>query len=109
MSHSPIALPGVPHVRVMDVVLVSLLIQEVKHVFNSQGKRTATVSSAEDGLKEVVYKFLEGALLGEGKKEEYEIPSGKRMLNFGTPLKTEYVCGSGPESVIEKWEPSNTC
>lgn len=94
---------------VMDVVLVSLLIQEVKHVFDSQGERTATVSSAEDGLKEVVYKLLEGALLGKGREKECEMPSGKRMLNSGTPLKTEHVCGSGPESVIKKWELSNTC
>lgn len=86
---------------VMDVVLVSLLIQEVEHVFDSQGKRAATVSSAEDGLKEVVYKFLEGALLGDRRREECEIPSGKRILNFGTPLKTEYAFESGPESVIE--------
>lgn len=50
---------------VMDVVFVSLLIQEVEHVLDSQGKGTATVSSAEDGLKEVIYKFLESALLGE--------------------------------------------
>ena len=57
-----------PHMGVMDVVLVSLLIQEVKHIFDSQGKSTATMSCAEDGLKEVVYKFLESALLGEGEK-----------------------------------------
>jgi len=81
---------------VMDVVLVSLLIQEVKHIFDSQGKRTATVSSAEDGLKEVIYKFLEGSLLAEGKREKCEIPSGKMILNFATPLETEYVSGSGP-------------
>lgn len=87
---------------VMDVVLVSLLIQEVEHIFDSQGKRTATVSSAEDGLKEVIYKFLEGPLLAEGRREECEIPSGKRILSFGTPLKTEYVCESGPERAIEK-------
>lgn len=53
------------------------------------------MSSAEDGLKEVVYKFLEGALLREGRKEECELPR-KRTLNFGTLLRTEYVCGSGP-------------
>lgn len=93
----------------MDVVLVSLLIQEVEHVFDGQGKRTATVSCAEDGLKEVVYKFLEGALLGEGRREECEIPNGKRILNLGTLPKTEYACESGPESVIEKWKPPNIC
>lgn len=109
VSHSPIALPGVPHMGVMDVVLVSLLIQEVKHVFDSQGKCAATVSSAEDGLKEVIYEFLEGALLGEGRREECEMPSGRKLLNFGTPLKTEYVSESGPESMSEKSEPSNIC
>lgn len=93
----------------MDVVFVSLLIQEVEHVLDSQGKRTATVSSAEDGLKEVIHKFLESALLREGRKEEHEVLSGKTMLNFSTPLRTEYVYGSGPESAIEKWEPSHIC
>lgn len=57
-----------PHMGVMDVVLVSLFIQEVKHIFDSQGKCTATMSCAEDGLKEVIYKFLESSLLGEGEK-----------------------------------------
>lgn len=77
LSHSPVAFPGMPHVGVMNVVLVSLLIQEVEHVFDGQGKRTATVSSAEDGLKEVVYKFLESALLGEGEENvRYQVTRG---------------------------------
>lgn len=54
---------------VVDVVLVCLLIQEIKHVLDGQGEGTATVSSAEDGLKEVVHEFLEGALVGEGREE----------------------------------------
>lgn len=91
----------------MDVVFVSLLVQEVEHVFDSQGKGTPTVSSAEDGLKEVIYKFLESALLGEWRREAYEMSTSKRILIFGTPQKTETVCESDPESVIEKREPTN--
>lgn len=69
LSHSPVALPGVPHVGVVDVVLVCLLIQEIKHVLDGQGEGTATVGSAEDGLKEVIHEFLQGALVGEGRNE----------------------------------------
>lgn len=56
--HSPVAFPSVPHVGVVDVVLVRLLVQEVEHVLDSQGQGTASVRRAEDGLKEVVDKLL---------------------------------------------------
>lgn len=65
-SHSPVALPGMPHVRVVDVVLVSLFIQEIKHVFDGQGQGAATVRSAENGLKEVIDKLLQCTLLRDG-------------------------------------------
>lgn len=69
LPHSPVALPGVPHMGVVDVVLVRLLVQEIKHVLDGQGEGTATVGSAEDGLKEVIHEFLEGALVGGGRRE----------------------------------------
>ena len=60
--HSPVALPGVADVRVVDAVLVRLLIQEVKHVLDRQGQGGAAVRRAEDGLEEVVHKLLQCAL-----------------------------------------------
>lgn len=44
--------------RIMDVVLVCLLIQEVKHVFDGQRQGAATMCCAEDRLKEVIDKLL---------------------------------------------------
>lgn len=64
----PVALPGVPHVRVVDAVSVRLLIQEVKHVLDGQGERTAPVHRAEQGLEQVIHELLQGAL-GEGRWE----------------------------------------
>lgn len=59
---SPVALPGVAHVRVVDAVPVSLLVQEVEHVLDGQGQGGAAVGRAEDGLEEVVHKLLQSAL-----------------------------------------------
>lgn len=59
---SPVALPCVSDVWVMDVVFVGLLIQEVKHVFDRQWQGTAPVGCAEDGLKQIVHKLLQRAL-----------------------------------------------
>lgn len=64
---SPVALPCVSDVRVVDVVFVSLLIQEVKHVFDGQWKGAASVRCAEDGLKEIVHKLLQRTLRGDQK------------------------------------------
>lgn len=50
------------HVRVVDVVFVGLLIQEVKHVLDGQWQGAASVGCAEDGLKEVVHELLQRAL-----------------------------------------------
>lgn len=66
--HSPVALPCVSHVRVVDVVFVGLLIQEVKHVFDGQWQGAASVGCAEDGLKEVVHELLQRALRGGDQK-----------------------------------------
>lgn len=60
--HSPVALPGVAYVRVMNAMFISLFIQEVEHVFDSQWQGRATVGCAEDGLKEVIHKLLQRAL-----------------------------------------------
>lgn len=56
--NSPVALPCVSHMRVVDVVFISLLVQEIKHVFNSQWQSAASMGCAEDGLKQVVHKLL---------------------------------------------------
>lgn len=44
--------------RVMDVVFVGLLVQEVKHVFDGQWQGTASMGRAEDSFKQVVHKLL---------------------------------------------------
>lgn len=59
---SPVAFPCVPHICVVDAVSVRLLIQEIKHVLDGQGESAAPVHSAEQGLKQVIHKLLQGAL-----------------------------------------------
>lgn len=61
-SDSPVALPCVSDVRVVDAVFVGLLIQEVEHVFDGQWQGAASVGGAEDGLKEIIHKLLQRAL-----------------------------------------------
>lgn len=61
---SPVALPGVPHVRVVDAVLICLLIQEIEHVLDGQRERAAAVHGAEQCLKQVVHKLLQRTLKG---------------------------------------------
>lgn len=61
---SPVALPGVPHVRVVDAVLICLLIQEIEHVLDGQRERAAAVHGAEQRLKQVVHKLLQRTLKG---------------------------------------------
>ena len=60
----PVALPGVAHVCVVDLVLVGLLVQEVEHVLDGQRQGRAPVRRAEDGLEEVVHELLQRALWG---------------------------------------------
>lgn len=64
VSDLPVALPGVPHVRVWYGVFVCLLVQEVKHVLDGERQGTSSVRGAEDGLEQVVHKLLERALSG---------------------------------------------
>lgn len=65
-SPLPVTLPGVPDIIIIDLMLISLFIQEIKHVFDGEGQCTPTVSCAKDGLKQVIYKFLQGTL---GRRE----------------------------------------
>lgn len=43
-------------------MLISLFIQEIKHVFDGEGQCAPTMCCAEDGLEQVIHKFLQGAL-----------------------------------------------
>lgn len=61
-ANSPVALPSVPYVRVWYGVFVCLLVQEVKHVLDGERQSAASVRCAEDGLKQVIHKFLERTL-----------------------------------------------
>lgn len=61
-KNSPVALPGVPYVRVCYGVFIRLLIQKVKHVLDGEGQGAASVRCAKDGLEQVVHKLLERAL-----------------------------------------------
>lgn len=73
----PVAFPGVPHICVVDAVSVCLLIQEIKHVLDGQGKCAAPVHSAEQGLEQVIHELLQGALgWGWGRRREYEVKGG---------------------------------
>lgn len=56
----PVGLPNVQGVWVCDAPFVSLFLQEVKKVFNSQ--RRAVWRDAEDGLKEVIQELLKSSL-----------------------------------------------
>lgn len=59
-AFSPVGLPDVQGVWVCDAPFVSLLLQEVKKVFDSQGR--AIWRDAEDGLEEVIQELLESSL-----------------------------------------------
>lgn len=61
-SFSPVALPGVADVHVMDAMAVGLFVQEVKHIFDRERQGGAPTHGAEQGLKQIVHKLLQGAL-----------------------------------------------
>ena len=48
--------------RVLDVVQQGLVVEEVEHVLDGQGQSRPAVGRAEDPLKQVVHKLLQGAL-----------------------------------------------
>lgn len=64
---SPVGLPDVQGVWVRDAPFVSLLLQEVKEVFDSQGR--AVRRDAEDGLKEVIQELLKSSLRMKRRKK----------------------------------------
>lgn len=82
---SPVALPGVPHVRVVDAVLICLLIQEIKHVLDGQRERAAAVHGAEQRLKQVVHKLLQRTLKGAAASKVKEGWRHTRALH--SPMK----------------------
>lgn len=51
-----------PDIVVIDLVLISLFVQEIKHVLDGERQGTPSVGGAEYGLKEVVNKLLQGSL-----------------------------------------------
>lgn len=51
-----------PDIVIVDLMLISLFIQEIKHVFDGEGQRAPTMCCAEDGLKQVIHELLQGAL-----------------------------------------------
>lgn len=65
-SVSPVGLPDVQGVWVRDAPFVSLLLQEVKEVFDSQGR--AVQRDAEDGLEEVIQELLKSSLRMKRRK-----------------------------------------
>ena len=67
-SPLPVTLPGVPDIVIIDLMLISLFIQEIKHVFDGKGQRAPTMCCAEDGLKQVIHEFLQGALKRRGRE-----------------------------------------
>lgn len=67
---SPVALPGVSHIRVADLSFVSLFVQEVEHVFDSQWESRASVGGAKHCLKQVVHKLLQCPLVDGGPKHD---------------------------------------
>lgn len=52
-----------PHVGVVDAVLVRLLVQEVEHVLDGEGQGAAAVHRAEQRLKQVIHELLQRALM----------------------------------------------
>lgn len=82
---SPVALPGVPHVRVVDAVLICLLIQEIEHVLDGQRERAAAVHGAEQRLKQVVHKLLQRTLKGAAASKVKEGWRHTRALH--SPMK----------------------
>lgn len=63
---SPVALPRVADILVVDAVFVRLLVQEVKHVFDGEGQGATPVDGTEQRLKQVVHKLLQRTL---GRRE----------------------------------------
>lgn len=89
-SPLPVTLPGVPDIVIIDLMLISLLIQEVKHVFDGEGQGAPTMCCAEDGLKQVVHEFLQGALKRR-EKSRSATPGASEEMNQVIPLPTSLI------------------
>lgn len=89
-SSLPVTLPGVPDIVIIDLMLISLLIQEVKHVFDGEGQGAPTMCCAEDGLKQVIHKFLQGALKRR-EKSRSATPGASKEMNQVIPLPTSLI------------------
>lgn len=83
--YSPVALPGVADVRVVNAVLIGLLVQEVKHVLDGQGQGRAAVCRAEDGLEEVVHELLQRALGQEAAQVHTQLCPGSSEVGLSKP------------------------
>lgn len=87
-AYSPVGLPDVQGVWVCDAPFVSLLLQEVKKVFDSQGR--AVRRDAEDGLEEVIQELLKSSLKRKRKKKVVTICHYEMwavlLLGFGEDL-----------------------
>lgn len=51
IGHSPVAFPCVAYVCVMNAVFVRLLVQEVEHVLDGEGKSAPSVNRTEQRLE----------------------------------------------------------
>ena len=75
---------------VCHTVMEGLVVQEVKHVLDRQRQRIATVGCAEDGLKEIINKLLQGTLLSwKHKWQAINIQSF-----FSKEIILCFLCGS---------------
>ena len=71
------------NVHVMDAVLVSLFVQEVKHVLDCEWQSTTPADGAEQSLKQVIDKLLQRTLT----KHHSNVKSTPYRWN----IPTEYV------------------
>lgn len=62
MHHPPVGLPDVKGVGIRDPPLLSLLLQEVEEVLD--GQRGLVFTDTQNGLEQVIQKFLQRALQG---------------------------------------------
>lgn len=87
LAHRPVGLPDVQSVRIRDPPLLSLLLQEVKEVLDSQWGLVFT--DAQDGLEQVIQKLLQCALQRSGVAAVSPGPLGEGewapLLALGSP------------------------
>lgn len=77
-----------PHICVVDAVLIRLLIQEIEHILDGQRERAAAVHRAEQRLKQVIHKFLQRTLMGAATEKVKGGPGARlaeQRWQEGTP------------------------